>query len=140
MVVSTILASSVPAGPNGTPGQTPAGSGSKLEVPAERAVAGVVPLEVGVVVVGLHRLGQLEIDLAGVAAHELLPADPACHDRLPDVRLVHSGFEAEQLQILGDVRADEVAVLLLLERDVLQPQLQPGDLVGVDVAQSQALA
>ena len=48
---------------------------------------------------------------------------------------LHAGLKAQELQVLGHVRADEVAVLLLLEADVFQAQFEPGDFAGVHVAQ-----
>ncbi len=86
-------------------------------------------------VVVLERLGQIEVDLSLVLGHQLLPS--ATLRALGDesfLVVIELGFFLADLVGHGKVGTKEAAVAGPLERVVLEPELEEGDLARLVVA------
>ena len=133
---STTLASKEPIGLERNVAAGRGGQfGVKFEVSRQSPAVWDFLVEAGIVAVAFHFLGQRQVDLAGVFLHQLLPADAAGDIGETDVVVSGVGFQSQDVRVLGDVRADEEAVVGPLETDVFEAEFKAGDLAGVDIAQ-----
>ena len=106
----------------------------QINMSAERALAGLGFSGETVDVIRQKLLRQIDVNLAFIFRHQLIPAPVARIAAEPCIISAEIGFLRSQLGIDGKIGAHEISVAFALKRDIFQTQFQAGDFAFVSIS------